>query len=51
MPNQVDNLVHEWNDTPAYDYTSAQILDDTLRDGLQSPTAHQPTYHRKKTFR
>lgn len=48
MHNCPEALVHEWNATALLDKKAVQILDDTLRDGLQSPSARQPNISQKK---
>ncbi|WP_051337360.1 LeuA family protein [Leisingera daeponensis] len=48
MSSPADLLVHDWNSTPLFDTDAVQILDDTLRDGLQSPAAFQPHISQKK---
>src|SRR5688500_19378477 len=41
-----DRLIHDWNGTPA---TRRQVMldDETLRDGLQSPSVRCPTIEEK----
>ncbi len=43
-------LIHDWNDADAFDWTSAEVdlNDETLRDGLQSPSAIDPPIETKK---
>ncbi|MHC4892572.1 MAG: 2-isopropylmalate synthase [Planctomycetota bacterium] len=43
---QRDELIHDWNDTPTADAT-IQFDDETLRDGLQSPSAEDPSLDQK----
>lgn len=38
----MDGLIFDWNPPPAPALARLQLLDDTLRDGLQSPTARHP---------
>ena len=37
-----DELIHDWNDSNAEFSTEIQFDDETLRDGLQSPSAQNP---------
>lgn len=48
MTGPTDLLVHDWNGAPALNTKTVQLLDDTLRDGLQSPTARHPNIAEKK---
>ena len=41
-------MLHNWNDFGDPNISAARILDDTLRDGLQSPTARTPGLSQKK---
>ena len=41
------DLVYHWNGEPTNNIKPVQILDDTLRDGLQSPTARIPSLTEK----
>jgi 2-isopropylmalate synthase len=43
-------LIHDWNDADSFDWTSAKVdlNDETLRDGLQSPSAIDPPIETKK---
>lgn len=44
-----DPLLYDWNDGAASGFAARviSILDETLRDGLQSPSAHNPTLDQK----
>ncbi len=44
-----DSLVYDWNETDAASWRArpVQLLDETLRDGLQSPSAQNPSLERK----
>lgn len=44
---RVDGLTYEWNPPAAAGLRTVQLLDDTLRDGLQSPTARHPSPEEK----
>src|SRR5437879_8978170 len=44
-------LIYDWNRAgPAFDWSRARVdlNDETLRDGLQSPSAHDPPFEVKK---
>ncbi|WP_428265010.1 LeuA family protein [Haliangium sp.] len=41
-----ESLIHDWNHDPAPGF-AVQLNDETLRDGLQSPSARDPTIDRK----
>lgn len=45
----MDSLVYDWNQgaTPAWAARRVEILDETLRDGLQSPSAQNPQLEHK----
>ena len=45
-------LVHDWNADGAFDWSAASVVlnDETLRDGLQSPSAIDPPAEIKKRF-
>jgi isopropylmalate/homocitrate/citramalate synthase len=40
-------LIHDWNRTDAAGLTKVQLNDETLRDGLQSPSVRTPTIDEK----
>jgi 2-isopropylmalate synthase len=44
-----DSLVYDWNaeEAPAWADRRVELLDETLRDGLQSPSAQNPPLERK----
>jgi 2-isopropylmalate synthase len=44
-----DSLVHDWNEgeAPAWRTRRVELLDETLRDGLQSPSVRNPTLEQK----
>jgi 2-isopropylmalate synthase len=44
MSHELDNLIHDWNINPQATLPSRKIgvVDETLRDGLQSPSVTQP---------
>jgi 2-isopropylmalate synthase len=44
-----DSLVHDWNEAeaPAWRARRVELLDETLRDGLQSPSVKNPTLEQK----
>ncbi|HYP89565.1 MAG TPA: 2-isopropylmalate synthase, partial [Polyangiaceae bacterium] len=44
-----DPLIYDWNDSDASSFAQRRIaiLDETLRDGLQSPSAHNPPLEQK----
>jgi isopropylmalate/homocitrate/citramalate synthase len=44
-----DSLIYDWNDSAASSFVgvAVELLDETLRDGLQSPSAHNPTLDQK----
>ncbi len=44
-----DSLVHDWNESDAANWRArkVQLLDETLRDGLQSPSAQNPSLEQK----
>lgn len=42
MTNQNEDLIHDWNVDPAPSF-EVQLDDETLRDGLQSPSALNPS--------
>lgn len=43
-----DGLLHDWNQDDAGDWPAFPlIVDETLRDGLQSPSAHDPPLEKK----
>ena len=42
------DLLHDWNCSPSAIVSAISILDDTLRDGLQSPSARAPTIAERK---
>ena len=42
MTTKKDNLIHDWNIDPAPGF-EVQLDDETLRDGLQSPSALDPS--------
>lgn len=44
-----DSLVYDWNadEAPAWAARRVELLDETLRDGLQSPSAQNPPLERK----
>lgn len=46
------DLIHDWNTEPAFDWTAARVdlNDETLRDGLQSPSAIDPPIDTKRRF-
>ena len=41
-----EQLIHDWNDAPTGD-ARIQFDDETLRDGLQSPSAEDPNLDQK----
>jgi 2-isopropylmalate synthase len=45
----LDSLVYDWNtdDAPAWAARRVELLDETLRDGLQSPSARNPDLDHK----
>jgi len=45
----LDSLVHDWNAAAAghWDARHVELLDETLRDGLQSPSAQNPSLGQK----
>ena len=45
-------LVHDWNAASVFDWSAASVVlnDETLRDGLQSPSAIDPPAETKKRF-
>ncbi len=49
---QESELIYDWNADPAFDWTAATVdlNDETLRDGLQSPSAIDPPIETKKHF-
>ncbi len=49
---QESELIYDWNADPAFDWTVATVdlNDETLRDGLQSPSAIDPPIETKKRF-
>lgn len=49
---QESELIYDWNADPAFDWTAATVdlNDETLRDGLQSPSAIDPPIETKKRF-
>jgi 2-isopropylmalate synthase len=44
-----DSLIYDWNESSASSFADrrVELLDETLRDGLQSPSAHNPTIEQK----
>ncbi|MEM1449146.1 MAG: 2-isopropylmalate synthase [Planctomycetota bacterium] len=40
--NDLDRLIHDWNDESPEGFGTIQLDDETLRDGLQSPSALDP---------
>jgi 2-isopropylmalate synthase len=46
------SLIHDWNANAPFDWSSATVVlnDETLRDGLQSPSAIDPPLETKKRF-
>lgn len=44
----IDDLTHNWNQ--AKSLGAVQVLDDTLRDGLQSPSATLPTLEQRQSL-
>jgi len=46
MTEQHDDLIHDWND-PAQRFERLQFDDETLRDGLQSPSVRDPELDEK----
>jgi 2-isopropylmalate synthase len=42
-----ETLIHDWNADPAPRGRRVQLDDETLRDGLQSPSAHDPDLEQK----
>lgn len=44
-----ESLVYDWNAEPTSDRSArpVELLDETLRDGLQSPSAHNPSLEQK----
>ncbi len=41
-------LIHDWNEEPAATAHRVQVLDDTIRDGLQSPSVRDPELEEKQ---
>jgi len=53
--NQNDSLIYDWNQVPPFTCQfdppeRIELNDETLRDGLQSPSVLQPTLEQKLTF-
>ena len=53
--NQNDSLIYDWNQVPPFtcQFDPPELIelnDETLRDGLQSPSVLQPTLEQKLTF-
>ena len=46
------SLIYDWNTDGAFDWSAASVVlnDETLRDGLQSPSAIDPPAEVKKRF-
>ena len=42
-----DSLIHDWNDEDPAGFGEIQLVDETLRDGLQSPSALEPSLENK----
>ena len=42
-----DSLIHDWNDEDPAGFGEIQLVDETLRDGLQSPSALDPSLEDK----
>ncbi len=53
-PSHMDEtaLIHDWNSAGSFDWSTARVdlNDETLRDGLQSPSAIDPPIEVKKRF-
>ncbi len=45
---ETDGLIHDWNGAPAATAHRVQVLDDTIRDGLQSPSVRDPKLEEKQ---
>src|SRR3984893_9863045 len=41
------DLIHEWNQSPAFPKSAVLLNDETLRDGLQSPSVRDPSIAQK----
>ena len=50
MTPKASDLVHDWNAPPSDPARPIEVLDDTMRDGLQSPSAQDPGLDDKKRF-
>lgn len=48
MTSDYADLIHDWNVAAPNPARAVHVLDDTLRDGLQSPSASEPTLEQKK---
>lgn len=46
----MNKLIHDWNAPAPAGLGRVQLLDDTLRDGLQSTSARMPTTRQRKTM-
>ena len=40
-------LIHDWNQSCPYALPSVEVLDETLRDGIQSPSVYDPSIEEK----
>lgn len=47
MTNQYSELLYDWNSVDAELFPQVEVDDETLRDGLQSPSVQEPTLDQK----
>jgi 2-isopropylmalate synthase len=48
MDRDASQLIHDWNAAPSGTPPRVRVLDETLRDGLQSPSVRHPSLDEKK---
>lgn len=47
---EISDLIYDWNSAPSDATRHIELLDDTMRDGLQSPSAQNPSIDQKQRF-